>query len=81
MIYEGNIERFSFYFFQETKNFFSRNISQKISKVLMIYFFFAAVVFGVGGLLYFKFYYKKLIKYFTEEYKKISLVLLMLESF
>lgn len=51
-----------------------------MAKVLMIYFFFAAVVFGVGGLIYLKFHYRRLVKHFTEEYRRISLGLLMLET-
>lgn len=80
MIYEGNMEQFSFYFFQETKKLFSRDIFQKLSKILMVYFMWIAVVFGVGGLLYLKFHYGRLVKYFTEEYKMIRIDLLILET-
>jgi uncharacterized membrane protein YraQ (UPF0718 family) len=44
----------------------------------MIFFFFATVAFSVGGLLWFRITYKKLVKYFIEEYKKVRLYLLAL---
>lgn len=81
MIYEGNMENFSFYFFEEMKNLFSRNITHKVGKIFMLYFFFIAVVFTFGGLLYLKFHYRRLVKYFTEEYRKTTPYVLMIEAF
>ena len=70
IIYEGNIEQFAFYFFSECKNLFSFNFSHKIANVLMIYFFFFLIIFSVGGLLFFTFHYRKLVKYFLEDSKE-----------
>jgi hypothetical protein len=46
----------------------------------MTHFFFIALFFSVAGLIWFKFHYRKLVKYFTEEYKIMSLYLLVLET-
>ena len=46
----------------------------------MIYFFFILVVFAVGGLVWFKFHYKKLLKYFLEDSKTTTLEAIILES-
>ena len=80
IIYEGNIEQFAFYFFRECQNLFSFNFSHKISNVLMIYFFFLLIVFSVGGLLFFTFHYKKLIKYFLEDSKESNMGAVLFQS-
>ena len=64
IIYEGNVEQFSFYFFNECKTLFSLNFSHKLANVALIFFFFFLIVFCVGGLLWFTFNYRKLVKYF-----------------
>jgi hypothetical protein len=80
IVYEGNMEQFSFYFFSECENLFSASLSHKLSNTFMLFFFFLAVVFAIGGLIWFKVYYRKLVKYFTEEYTKVYIYLLVLES-
>lgn len=80
IIYEGNIEQFTFYFLEECKNFFSATLTHKLGNVFMTHFFFIALFFSVAGLIWFKFHYRKLVKYFTEEYKIMSLYLLVLET-
>lgn len=69
IIYEGNVEQFAFYFFSECKTLFSINFSHKIANVIMIYFFFLMLVFSIGGLLWFFYHYRKLVKYFMEDSK------------
>ena len=64
IIYEGNVEQFSFYFFNECRTLFSLNFSHKLANVALIFFFFFLIVFCVGGLLWFTFNYRKLVKYF-----------------
>ena len=78
IVYEGNIEQFSFYFFSECRNLFSRTWAHKMSRVLMLYFFFFLIIFAVGGLVWFKFHYKKLVKYFMEDQKETSLQAILL---
>ena len=46
----------------------------------MIYFFFFLLVFSIGGFLWFFFNYRKLIKYFLEDTKKVSIEAIVLES-
>lgn len=62
----------------EARYFFNRTIAHKIGKVFIVYFFFVTVFFAVGGLFCLKFHYNKLVKYFTEEYNKISAYYMML---
>jgi hypothetical protein len=78
IVFEGNVEQFTFYFFQDCQNLFSATAVHKLGNVFMIFFFFATVAFSVGGLLWFRITYKKLVKYFIEEYKKVRLYLLAL---
>lgn len=73
VIYEGNVEQFSFYFFTECRNLFSINFKHKLVRIFMLLFFFLLLVFTVGGLVWFKFHYKKLVKYFMEDSKTTSL--------
>lgn len=73
IIYEGNIEKFSFYFFSECQNLFSRNFAHKMSNLAMILLFFPVVLFSVAGLVWAKQHYKKLAKYFLEDSEKTSL--------
>ena len=46
----------------------------------MLIFFFFLFIFVVGGLTLFLIYYKKLVKYFMEDCKKITLLAILLES-
>ena len=39
----------------------------------MIFFFFFLIVFVVGGLVWFHFHYKKVLKYFMEDSQKYTL--------
>ena len=73
VIFEGNVEQFSFYFFSECRNLFSINFKHKLMRVFMLLFFWVLLVFTVGGLVWFKFHYKKLLKYFMEDSRKTSL--------
>ena len=68
IIYEGKVEQFSFYFFSECRNLFSRTFSHKLAHVFMLFFFFILIVFCVGGLVWLRFHYKKFIKYFMEDW-------------
>lgn len=80
IVYEGSVEQFTFYFLEECKLFFSGTFSHKLANLFIVYFFFLTLFFSVGGLIWFKFHYKSLVKYFTEEYKSITLYLLTLET-
>lgn len=80
LIYQGNVEQFAFYFFSECKSLFSLNISHKMANVLMIYFFFLLIVFSVGGLLFFIFNYRKLVKYFLEDSQEYNVKAVVFES-
>lgn len=66
IVYEGNMEQFSFYFFLEIQELFGLSIWHKVANAFLVLFFFVAVVFAVGGLIWFKVYYRRLVKYFTE---------------
>ena len=46
----------------------------------MLLFFFLLLVFSVSGLTWFWFHYRKLVKYFMEDCKLISLEAIFLES-
>ena len=46
----------------------------------MLLFFFLLLIFTVGGLVWFKFHYKKLLKYFMEDAKTTSLEAILIES-
>lgn len=52
IFYEGNMEQFSFYFFLEVQQFFSLSGFHKITNVVLVLFFFIAIVFAVGGLVW-----------------------------
>ena len=80
IVYEGNVEQFAFYFFTECRNLFSVNFAHKISNVVMIYFFFVMIIFSVGGLLFFTFHYRKLVKYFLEDSKEGNMEAVLIES-
>jgi hypothetical protein len=80
ILYEGNVEQLSFFFFSECRNLFSSNLSHKFANVIMIYFFFFVVVFSVAGLLFFFYHYRKLVKYFIEDSEKVSIEAVVLES-
>ena len=80
LVYEGNVEQFAFYFFTECRNLFSANFSHKIANVVIVYFFFLMVVFSVGGLLFFTFNYRKLVKYFLEDSKESNIEAVVIES-
>ena len=73
IIYEGNVEQFTFFFFNECRNLFSLNIQHKLANVFMIYFFFLMLVFSVGGLLFFTFNYRKLVKYFLDDSETVNI--------
>ena len=79
-MYEGNVELFAFYFFSECSNLFSFNFVHKLSNVFMIYFFFFVIVFSVGGLVWFYFHYKKLVKYFMEDSERVGLQAMLFET-
>lgn len=80
IVYEGNIEQFTFYFFSECQLLFSANFTHKLSRCFMLFFFFFLLIFSVGGLTWFWFHYKKLVKYFMEDCQIISLEAIFLES-
>ena len=56
------------------------NFSHKIANVLMIYFFFMLVLFSVEGLLFCLFHLSKLVKYFIEDSKTVSIKAIVIES-
>ena len=80
IVYEGNVEQFAFFFFNECKTLFSVNLPHKLANVFMIYFFFLLIVFTIGGLLFFTFNYRKLVKYFMEDSKDVSFEAMLFES-
>ena len=69
VLYEGNVEQFAFYFFMECRNLFSLNFSHKLVNIMLVYFFALLVLSSVGGLLWFLYHYRKLLKYFLEDSK------------
>ncbi len=79
VLYEGNVEHFAYYFFAECKNLFSACASHKIANIFLIYFFFLMIVYVIGGLLWFTYHYRKLLKYFLEDYE-FSVGSVVLES-
>lgn len=46
----------------------------------MLMFFFLLIVFVIGGMLWFRFHYRKLTKYFVEDFE-VSVFSIVLESF
>lgn len=50
-----------------------------MANVAIVFMLFLIIVFSVGGLLFLKFHYKKLIKYFVEYYG-LSTAALFFES-
>lgn len=78
VFYEGNMEQFSFYYFLELQNFFSISPLHKGTNIFVIFFFGIAVIFGVGGLIFFKYHYGKLAKYLIDESKGRKVPLLVL---
>ena len=74
------MEQFAFYFFSECRLLYSANVYHKIGKGFMLIFFFFLLIFVVGGLTLFFVYYKKLVKYFMEDCKKVTLLAILLES-
>ena len=80
IVCEGNVEQFSFYFFMECRNFFSASLSHRLANVFLVFFFFVVVTFAVGGLVWFRYHYKKLVKYLVDDYRCLSLYLLCLET-
>jgi uncharacterized membrane protein len=51
-----------------------------MSNIVMVVFFFVLVVFVIGGMLWFRFHYRKLTKYFVEDFD-VSAFSVVLESF
>ena len=51
-----------------------------MANVVMIYFFFLMIVFSVGGMLFFYFNYRKLVKYFLEDSKESNIEAVVIES-
>jgi len=68
VLFEGNVEEFAFYLFSELKYFFSINFTHKIANVVILYILFLMIIFSVAGLMWLKFHYNKLVKYFVEYY-------------
>jgi hypothetical protein len=65
MFFEGNIEQYCFYFFEEFSLFFSANFTHKLMNIFLLLFFFVTVFMCVGSYIWFKAYYEKKAKYFT----------------
>jgi len=66
--FEGNIEQFAFDIFMEFKYFFSASFIHKIANVVILLILFVMLIFSVSSLLWLKFHYKKLVKYFLDLY-------------
>ena len=67
-LFEGNVQEFSFYLFSELKYFFSANFYHKIGNVVILLILYVIVMFSVCGLIWCKYHYRKLTKYFVEFY-------------
>jgi hypothetical protein len=80
LVFEGNFEQFAFYFFAECRTLFSASLAHRLANVFLLYFFFAMLVFAVGGLVWFRFWYRKLLKYFLEDSRKRRLAAVAFES-
>jgi hypothetical protein len=80
VVFEGNIEQFSFYFFTECSYLFSASLRHKFVNIFIIFFFFVMLVFAVGGLAWFRFHYRSMLKYFMEDSKKVRLRSILCES-
>jgi len=68
MVFEGNVEQFAFDIFCELKLFMSINFTHKVANVVILLILFVIIIFSVSSLLWMKFHYKKLVKYFVEYY-------------
>jgi hypothetical protein len=68
MFFEGNIEQFSFYLFQELLLFFSANFAHKITNAVLLLLLYITIFMCVGCYFWMKSYYKRHAKYFTENY-------------
>ena len=64
MIFDGNIEQFSFYLVGEMNSFFSFSFKQKIGNIFVLLFSFLLVFASTTIYLWFKIIYKKLSSYF-----------------
>ena len=73
ILYEGNVEQFAFFFFSECRNLFSANLSHKLANIFLIYFFFLTIAFSVGGLFFYFYNYRKLVKYFLEDSERYNI--------
>ena len=80
IMFEGSVEQFAFYFFAECRLLYSATPLHKLGRVFMLLFFFPLIIFTVGGLTFFLVHYKKLVKYFMEDCRKVSLLAILLES-
>ena len=76
MLLDGNFEQFGFYIFGELNYFFSIDFTHKLANLGILFILFILIIFSVGGLLYLKFHYKKLVNYFIQYYgpKTASLI-------
>ena len=80
IVFEGNIEQFSFYFFSECRLLYSATVVHKIGRYFMLLLFFFMLIFSVCGLTLFFVHYKKLIKYFMEDYSRNTFMAILFES-
>ena len=74
------MEQLAFYFFSECRLLYSANVYHKLGKCFMLIFFFFLVLCSVSGLTLFLVHYRKLVKYFMEDCKKITLLAILFES-
>jgi hypothetical protein len=68
MFFSGNIEQFSFYFFQELLLFFSAGIAHKIANVVLLFLLYFTIFMCIGCYFWTKSYYKKHARYFIDNY-------------
>ena len=80
IMFEGNVEQFAFYFFAECRLLYSATPLHKLGRVFMLLFFFPLLVSSFCGITLSLVYYKKLVKYFMEDCRKVSLLAILLES-
>ena len=69
LLFEGNIEQFTFYFIAEAQIFFSKNIFHKLINFSIVLFFFLTTFFAFGVLLWLRYHYRRKIKYIIADYK------------
>jgi hypothetical protein len=71
IIFEGNVQQFSFYITSELKAVFAFIFVNKLVKVFIVFFGFSLLLFSLSGYIIGFTFYRKLNRYFTDNNKNI----------